>query len=358
MDSSTVLSDKELVMSTAQRSARLGYRENGKVEILAKCRCMVQSKRLLENTHGLLFQRMRLDAALDVQSILNYVSRTVIGRDAYSYRDTRTHTVPDPKLEQDFFRTSIERAGQIVQRLTKKYDVENSHFPKRKPKCSDMSKDTASTSTSSTIAPVSDGTEIPVEKVLRKTTSESETSIMSVGSTTETLTVVSETPIELDIPEPTRRRKRRRKPSSDLDEWPVLKFTKTMTSIHNKYVAGVYEPHQMYCGRIAYKRRTYKRRRGLTSDDPSSDDLTSEDTFAYYVTSDKPELTGWFIGPTLGGTDFYLYHPSVTDSMPPTDKWNVRNEGTIDKRFKCKASGTQQQPRVTELFFEQSTRRQ
>ena len=291
------------MMSKGQSSAKLGYRANGKVVILAKCRCIIENRRLLKDTHGLIFQQMNLDTALDIQSILNYLSGSVITEESFAYRETRT--VPLANMEQNFVHSTMQAARQILRFLTKKYSADP-FFLANNP---DMITKTSSSSTSSTMLPSSNMTED------------------------------AEIPFEIVVPEPKHEKKRKRTSMTDL-KWPVLKFSKTMTTRHNKHLPGTYDPYQMYCGRMAYKRRHHE---------------TKQDTFAYYASSGDAELSGWWIGPTLGGNEVYAYHPSTVACTPPKDKWNVPHDGTIDKRFRCRKSQSGRRPCEAEPFVDQFT---
>lgn len=81
-------------------------------------------------------------------------------------------------------------------------------------------------------------------------------------------------------------------------------------------VHGLYHPISQSHGRPAYKRQ--EKARGFAA-------------YIYFWDSrDGDELRGWWIGPSLGGQDVWVYHPDHHAERPPVSGWIAPHDGPVD----------------------------
>lgn len=105
--------------------------------------------------------------------------------------------------------------------------------------------------------------------------------------------------------------------------WPELLATGCLDQTINHIVKGAYRVSAMNHGRPVYKK--HEKAKGL-------------DVLIYFWDDrDGLELCGWWFGPAVGGDQVWAFHPSRNSLTPPSNEWNIPNDGAIDATFSISA---------------------
>lgn len=103
-----------------------------------------------------------------------------------------------------------------------------------------------------------------------------------------------------------------------------LQASSCADSVISRTIHGTYFAHNTNDGRVVFKKE---------------ESFEGLDVLIYFWNdSENTDLSGWWIGPSVGGDLAWAFHPSLLAMTPPVSDWNVPHDGPVDSSFSIMVS--------------------